>query len=359
MSLLAGWREKRERGELSLELSSSRTRVQVLEEMAMSMLACVQALVLDLDEIGGPELQAQLTSLSGRLKAGSDPATLGDELVRARRDTLEFAEAERRHLATRDAELRHIIQTLSDGLHAVSSGAAAYHKKLLENGQRFEAASRLSDLVKMRTAIQGEVSALRVAVAERQKQETSVNAALRHEIDTLKVKVESEKKTARLDALTQASNRTAFDEELARRCELASIGSQEFSLLLADVDHFKAINDTHGHQVGDRVLHALVTFLRDHTRQGDTVARWGGEEFSVILPGASQRAAFAKGQGSRRRSRAQRLDDHRRPEAEVHDQHRRDRVAEGRLARGDRRACRQGALRREARRPQPGREDLS
>ncbi|MEO6772369.1 MAG: GGDEF domain-containing protein [Kofleriaceae bacterium] len=294
MSLIAGLRERRERGALVVELEGSRTRVQVLEDAALGMLDCVTALVLDLDEIGAPALRETLTALRGRLSGGDDSARVAEHLAGARAEALEFAEAERDHLARRDAELHRIIQVLTDGLTGITRGAAAYHKQILDSGTRFEAATRLSDLQRVRAAITTEVQSLRTAVEHRQRTDSRVTDALRAEIETLRVKVEHATHAARVDALTGAANRGAFDDELARRCTLAASNGEPFALLLADIDHFKVINDTHGHPVGDRVLQSLVTFLRDRVRRDDTIARWGGEEFAVLLPKASARAAFAK-----------------------------------------------------------------
>ena len=88
------------------------------------------------------------------------------------------------------------------------------------------------------------------------------------------------------DPLTKAFNRrqlhVAIDEEIAR-----SQRSEEcFSLLLIDADHFKAINDQYGHESGDQVLKQLVDVLSGGIRRTDTLARWGGEEFTILLPGA-------------------------------------------------------------------------
>jgi diguanylate cyclase len=294
VSLFAGLKERRERGELSVELSSSRTRVQTLEEAALSLVDCVQALVLDIEEIGADEVRDALGTLRGRIRAGDDAGHLVENIAVAKRATLMFAEAERAHLADRDVELQRIIAVLTEGLGAIAKGTAAYHRQMLDTGSRFEAASKLSDLVKVRAAITTEVRALREVVTERQVADAHATAALKAEVETLRTKVEKATHAARVDALTQAANRAAFDEELARRCALAESSGEGFALILADIDHFKSINDTHGHPVGDRVLHALVTFLRDRVRRDDTIARWGGEEFAVLLPGASLRVAYAK-----------------------------------------------------------------
>ncbi len=294
MSLLAGLRERRERGALSIELTTSRSRVQVLEDTALSLLDCVQALILDLEEVGASTVRESLAGLRGRISGGGAPEHLADHLATARSLTLELADAEREHLANRDAELRDIIKILTDGLAAISSGSAAYHRQILDTGTRFEAASRLSDLQRVRAAITTEVSSLRSAVTERQAADTKLTASLRAEVAQLRSRIEVANHAARVDALTGAANRGAFDEELARRCALASSGGVTFALLLADIDHFKSINDTYGHPIGDRVLHALVTFLRDRVRRDDMIARWGGEEFAVLLPSATARVAYTK-----------------------------------------------------------------
>ncbi|HEY4241454.1 MAG TPA: GGDEF domain-containing protein [Kofleriaceae bacterium] len=288
MSLLVGLRERRERGVLSIALAESRSRVDALEQAAFAMLECVQALVLDIDEIGAPELRASLTELRVRLASGE-----ARHVAEVRVATLEFAAREREHLDRRDAELRRIIRVLTEGLAGISTGAASYHRQILETGTRFEAAARLADLQRVRAAITSEVATLRTAVAQRQRSDSQVTAALRAEVEQLRAKVETVTEAARLDKLTGAANRAAFDDALARCCA----ADRDVSLLLCDIDHFKSINDTHGHPVGDRVLQALVTFLRDRVRRDDLIARWGGEEFAVLLPGASLRAAFAKARG--------------------------------------------------------------
>ncbi|AVS63368.1 GGDEF domain-containing protein [Paracidovorax avenae] len=91
------------------------------------------------------------------------------------------------------------------------------------------------------------------------------------------------------DALTGAANRAG----LARRAEAALEAGEPFTLMLLDLDGFKAVNDTHGHAAGDAVLVALVPRLRALLRDGDLVARLGGDEFAVLLAGAPSHPALA------------------------------------------------------------------
>jgi diguanylate cyclase (GGDEF)-like protein len=86
------------------------------------------------------------------------------------------------------------------------------------------------------------------------------------------------------DSLTGLKNHGYFQEQLAQEVSRASRFNRPLSLLMADLDHFKQINDNFGHQAGDRVLQSLGRFLVNQVREIDLVARYGGEEFVIILP---------------------------------------------------------------------------
>ncbi|MEO5867593.1 MAG: diguanylate cyclase [Sphingomonas sp.] len=95
------------------------------------------------------------------------------------------------------------------------------------------------------------------------------------------------KRAAATDPLTGLANRRAFDAELARAIGMASTSGVGGCVAVFDLDHFKAVNDQHGHEAGDRVLAAFAQIARAFVRKGDLVGRRGGEEFGVILPCAS------------------------------------------------------------------------
>jgi diguanylate cyclase (GGDEF)-like protein len=86
------------------------------------------------------------------------------------------------------------------------------------------------------------------------------------------------------DALTGLANRRQFEAALAAEIDRVARAGEAALLLLLDIDHFKRVNDTHGHPAGDAVLRGVARSLADCVRPMDTVARFGGEEFAIILP---------------------------------------------------------------------------
>lgn len=126
--------------------------------------------------------------------------------------------------------------------------------------------------------------------------------------DLLRLEREKAEESARLaitDGLTGLYNHRYFQEQLAKEVLRAQRYSSPLSLIMGDVDHFKNFNDNYGHLQGDNVLQQVATILKAETRQTDVVARYGGDEFMVILPNAEKADAFRVAENIRNRIRTE------------------------------------------------------
>jgi diguanylate cyclase (GGDEF)-like protein len=106
------------------------------------------------------------------------------------------------------------------------------------------------------------------------------------------LKIESLKNAAAIDPLTGCYNRRELETQLCRHMSSATRYKNNLSLFMFDLDHFKEINDTHGHQAGDLILKEIAFLVKDNMRQGDILARYGGEEFIAILPETGKHKAM-------------------------------------------------------------------
>ena len=103
------------------------------------------------------------------------------------------------------------------------------------------------------------------------------------------------------DSLTGIANRRIFLESLGGAISFAQRHQTSLSIIMADLDDFKSVNDTFGHNAGDHVLQAFANLLLENSRQEDLMARWGGEEFIMMLPGTSAKEATVLGERIRQR----------------------------------------------------------
>lgn len=155
------------------------------------------------------------------------------------------------------------------------------------------------------------VVSLLVAENERMRRDTN---ELRSKLEDAKARIEtlhtslSEAQEMGLqDPLTAVGNRRCFDETLEKEIVEAEHTRKPLSLVMCDIDNFKFINDSFGHSVGDEVLKMFASLLADNIRETDTVTRFGGEEFGIILPHTAQESAISLAERMRRQCESKQL----------------------------------------------------
>lgn len=115
---------------------------------------------------------------------------------------------------------------------------------------------------------------------------------LRNRVKVLEEALRKERKKSTTDPLTKLPNRRAIDDFLSKQESAYKRYGDDYAVVLFDIDHFKSVNDTYGHDAGDVILSSFGKLLRRYSRELDFVGRWGGEEFLVVLPKADNKGAL-------------------------------------------------------------------
>jgi len=195
--------------------------------------------------------------------------------------------------ARAEEELTQILEYLDQA----GDGAAEYGKALEAFSGEISGGDEPRGLKK---ALTSALDATREMEKQNRDLEEKFDASSK-EITRLREDLESMRQEAMTDGLTGIANRKLFDAELRRAAMQAMEKGDLLSLLMLDIDHFKAFNDSYGHQIGDQVLMLLAKTLTASIKGQDTAARFGGEEFSVILPGTSLKGAIKVAENIRKR----------------------------------------------------------
>ena len=167
-------------------------------------------------------------------------------------------------------------------------GASEFGSVVTRHYEDIGRASSLEEIRELVSAVVGETQGLLQAnkMFQTQLNDTS------EDISRLREDLAEIRRHVSVDALTGIANRRSFDEALHRAVEEAEAQDRSFCLMMVDIDHFKSINDEHGHLIGDKVIKYVASTLKKMVRGADFVARFGGEEFGVVLVDTPEQGAM-------------------------------------------------------------------
>ncbi len=269
------WRDLLIRAEGDHELSSGLRRL-------------VGLLFLNLGELVGDEswFSGQMAAMQALIEGNlNSDAVRGAE--RGLRELIHKQGVIKGNLDDAKARLRSLITTFIDRIGAMSDDADGYHARIGAYSEQIGQASDIGELSAvieelthdmdgMRQALRGSHSELQEARAQAEQAEQRIQA--------LESELAEVSNLVREDQLTGALNRRGLDEAFARELARADRLVAPLSISLLDIDHFKKLNDSLGHQAGDEALKHLTRVVRDLLRPTDSLARYGGEEFLILLP---------------------------------------------------------------------------
>jgi diguanylate cyclase len=209
------------------------------------------------------------------------------EAERSLREVVQRQQALKGSLNEAKEKLRHLISTFIDRVGDISTSTGDYHGRIQVYSERIAEADDIGQLAEVIDSLSSDM--LRMRDEMKRSHEELVEARTHvqqadQRIHELEHELEEVANLVREDQLTGALNRRGMDEAFEREHARASRAGTPLSVALLDIDHFKKLNDSLGHQAGDQALVHLARVVRNLLRPTDVLARYGGEEFLILLP---------------------------------------------------------------------------
>ena len=277
-------------------LEDCRERSEVLLHVSRSLLFFLKDFPVDIAEIDTAGFQERLNLIIEDFQETTPTADLNQAFSDNKLFIVEFISREKEYIQEKEKELKNIIELLRAGLTGLITDTSAFNTQLYEHNIKMESITQLDDIRKIKESLKTEVTQMKLFIQEKQVNDSKRIESLSKEVTVLRSSLEQVRDASMMDALTGAYNRMAFDDQISKTVKQNETAWSSVSLLMCDLDDFKKINDTHGHIVGDRVLKCFVIECKTMFRSNDFIARYGGEEYVVLLPGLNLKKALKRAQ---------------------------------------------------------------
>jgi|GEM_PF-2858339 len=193
-------------------------------------------------------------------------------------------ESELEYLQAREDELRIIIDFIVEEVHKSLRESDSFGNQMAGTLKGLSRSLEISDLQTLKDTLKLSIEILANQINDKLERDQSYIKVLQEQVEILRSQMETLKTETHTDALTKLYNRRAFDERIISEVNMARRLRRPLSLVMIDMDYFKEINDTYGHQAGDELLCAFSSMLsRQFFRKIDFIARYGGDEFIIIM----------------------------------------------------------------------------
>jgi diguanylate cyclase (GGDEF)-like protein len=227
----------------------------------------------------GAGLQASLQKLSAALTKHASEGEIAETTQAIQSELKSWAEQASHLFQENTNEMQGVLLMAGMAAQQVGDRDKRYTKRFTDFTERLNATAKLSDVVAIRQSLGQHTADLKSYVAQMVKDSEGTIAQLRSQIASYESRLEEMEHIATQDPLTGLSNR----RKVERQIELRIRAEQVFSVISLDLNGFKKLNDTYGHQAGDDLLKQFATELRTVFRAHDVIGRVGGDEFIVLV----------------------------------------------------------------------------
>jgi diguanylate cyclase len=258
------------------------------EKIQEGLVRLLRLLVENVSELVADDkwLHGQISTLQDIIEQPLDKHAIADA-ERNLRNAIIKQSTLKQSLADAKSTLKSLMTTFIDRLGELTESTGDYHAKIEKYSQKIGGADNLTELSHLLEDIMQDTRVIQ-ASALRSHEELLATRKQANEAEERVRKLEQEleevSELVREDQLTGALNRRGMDETLEREFKRSERALSPLSVALLDIDNFKQLNDTLGHQAGDQALVHLSHIIKETLRPTDSVARYGGEEFLIILP---------------------------------------------------------------------------